>query len=533
MRFKRFLMKILFCAILALIAASAPSAKAADAPAAHVRVDPALSAKEEQYKKIFAALTKEQQAALRALDQKNTELNEPNFAIIEQTAKFSACAKKNPALVRKYGDALLTFKYRKLDEYAGLRAKFFTEMAKIAFIDKKLLDGHLTMQANMQAQKIGGKARQQQEVKPEECAKLTAELDHIPPYFEASNSAFRAAETRNPATDKIKSCSMTLLHNQTGGGQQSIALHVIPDSAETGTFEFSAKIFLSPKKTVPVESLWIDFGTLNTRFMARTRSANGQMELGVLPAASIVPALRDMAKMPTTVSIKSAGRAEANVFRTRLPAKPELDKFSRCVAEAQPKLIAPLIDAGFPVLTSPEEIAAAEAAKKAVSDPYYKASQLSPSPKNPGICMLQVGPYKEQDMSVSAVMVVGVQRMRNNAVAMINGFWVIGEKSARRIDISKARLSTTDPDGRDVDTDDFSPHLKPGQRYEIYYPAEENGDLMPGIIKNGIKLEAESKQLPHPLSHSFPPPLPETMASFNDCLLRLNKSLKSEHARRR
>jgi hypothetical protein len=525
--------------LLSAVTSQATEKAESKGPSINIRPNPELSAIHASYSKALESLTQQQRDILSELDKESAKANQPYFESLTSLGTFIACANKDPSLNDSAGAKILANKYRKHDEYSNLRKALFDHVKKIEFIDHELVYGHLEFDRNMMSQMVQGMANVliQMGVKEEGCKNLKAELDKgSTPYFTpAPDMVFSYNNGRDAITGRFENCSLGVgsVTPDHAFVSATIILHSMPDG--TMPFEFSAKITDNiAGRHLPVDGFWMDFGRLNTRFIARYSKSGDEMLIGRLPLEGIVNALKDMRDNPTVVSIKTPAWPRGFAFQTGMAKSGDLAKFANCAATMRPELAEPLQKAGFKI--EPDKQSQVAAFDKSRKNYIYKVSRTLDDPENPGGCTWLIGPYSDgHGMQIIPVFyTAGFVREQGGFNFSTNFWFMAGKQEANgnvvRYSFKDAKVKMTDTsNGGVLDTDKLKTDIVASQRFEIHMPFEDRRKLFDAIVKNGVQVDVVLAEMNQPISFSFPPPEAESAKAYGDCLDLIDKDAAKRH----
>jgi hypothetical protein len=319
-----------------------------------INISPEFEKAKADYDAALENLSDEQVRQLEQFEQFHTDAYMP---LMESAAKqkiFQACQTLNPDLNKTHGQEMQHYTLVKFDQLETNLDTMKNKLAKIDFINKKILGQYLFFQSDLQRQLMntvtGASIEKLIESNDQtgQCQTLMAELEKKHSTAYAPQSTLPQGKTKSRQLDgKTVSCAIGMSY-QTNQNYQISTQIVFMDIGEGSSFEFSTKIFNFRGKPLTVENSWVNFGGFDTRFNATHSPASSNIIIGKMSAENVVRALQYMKSHGTVFSgAKADAWPEPVTFES--PAFPagEIDRMAKCVASIEPELASPLRTAGF------------------------------------------------------------------------------------------------------------------------------------------------------------------------------------------
>lgn len=499
-------------------------------PTINIQVSEQAQAINERYKRAVSELTPEQQARIEQIGELNGEAVGAIVSINGHKARFRDCRKFHPDLRETHAGNLENYIFTQEDRLAGARQRVRAAVAAVDFMDKRLLQAKMDVDAKSMSALGNGMIEaivQKGGYNREACDKLVADLDgHATPYAPLrKNVAMDVSAITPPGSGMVKACMAGWKHHTPDGKFISAALVYANKGEGRGDTSFSFKLFSAPSgDTSKIAEAWLDFRALKTRFTARGERKNEELYIGGLAPVDILKALVGMRDNPVVISIRPVGAEDAYALKTPLFPREKLSDFADCVVAVTPAFAAPLRKAGF----NPAVDESMTPARNAQTDWLYKTHPMQNADKGTGVCMWQIGPagVGEDAEIAGALMVTGYMKpgASNNFTAAL---WALGSKGRARLSFTDAAYDIVDAKtGQATSSRDLQTKAIPGQRYEVHIPFDAVQGLVENIGARGVTMHANAPALGGMVTHDFPPPKPEARKAYEDCMADLLASGK-------
>jgi hypothetical protein len=331
--------------------------------ALNIHIDGDMTKAEDDYKASVAALSPAQRLTLDNLDKAAMMADEPQFELTAKSIELGACGKLDPTLEMTHGAMMQTFVFTKLDEMGQGWMQFAKDVRKIDFMDQDKLSRHIEYNRSLQTQLMteAGNAVAKQIVANKDvskCRELTTELEtkYKKPYVTpARQKPAEIAVVRGEDGETILSCATGFDDRLDNGTILNVSLaYTRHDGESAPVLEFSGTAAGKDHKAVNVQDAWLNFGAMDTRFVAAVTQPSPDVITGRMKPDMAVSALFYMKDKKVVAGVMPEGASKPVVYEAeRIPAK-AINRLAACIAAMTPVYADPLKKMGFSL--SPDDL---------------------------------------------------------------------------------------------------------------------------------------------------------------------------------
>ena len=327
---------------LVFLIAGSSVAQAQD-PRLNINIDPALSAKDKQYKDVYADLTAEQQAQLDELDKLVVPTIDPKASIKSAKKAIEVC--QYPDLTDDYKQALFNnLRLKKTEDRFQATDTLKKRIHAVDFMDKGVLIDHIIYQTVLSDAMFMGLLDivHQDGLTPEMCDDSMAEMV----------DAMAAPHISLPVTARVDSMGQKLKmmngsHCTSNYSVQvddkhtiSLVISYIQNSTGQNTVEFSAKVRKGNTNNFDtIEHMSINFDGLDARDKAKIgKSPNGRLVIGVMKPEYTLPVFNALRSGNSVVTVTTDYWDKPYSAYIPRPSGNQLDEFASCIATITPEM---------------------------------------------------------------------------------------------------------------------------------------------------------------------------------------------------
>lgn len=320
----------------------ATAAEAQD-PRLNINIDPALSAKDKQYKEVYASLQPEQQAQLDELDKLVVRTIDPKASIKSAKKAIEVC--QYPDMTDEYKQALFNnLRLQRTEDRFQALETLKRGIHNVDFVDKNVLIDHVIYQTALSDGMFMGLLDivHQDGLTPEMCSDSMAEMvDAIAaPYI--SVPVMSRVDSMGQKLKMMNGSHCTSNYSIQVDEKHTISLVItyMQNSENQNTLEFSAKVRRgSANNFDTIEHVSINFDGLDARDKAKIgKSPNGRLVIGVMKPDFTLPVFNALRSGNSVVTVTTDYWDKPYSAYIPRPSGNQLDEFASCIATITPEM---------------------------------------------------------------------------------------------------------------------------------------------------------------------------------------------------